>query len=670
VNRSEKTQKALRPIGLLSRTEWSIDPFDPPCHNARVRTLAWLVLLLGTAAQVSAKEAFGLHEPGLEAVVDYSRYGEFSGIGTSRFKYYIRDREGLARAVGEGIYPNVTGLLKDPSFQKMQYEKKLQGSEWDFVNSSNLHANFFKWASTHDQPAGLKQFYVAMMLEQAGLLTHAIKAYYAAALHFPKATGSTSWKTPWYVGPAALDRVAFLTRKHPELGMRLEGGRIRIRNRFDDDPHNDSFEIDPGKIVAASRSSKPKDRENVSALSIRRQIGKGKVRLTQYENGHWQLIVNQRPFMIRGITYSASPIGSSPDNGTLVVHKDWMVTDQNKNGKIDGPYDAWVGKYKNGNLIRKGKPVGDLHLLSEMGVNTIRLYHHAFNKKLLQDAYATYRIRFIMGDLLGAYTIGSDAEWSAGTDYRDATQRERMLKSVRQMVEEYKDEPSILFWVLGNENNYGNANNCRQFPDAYYAFVNEAARLIKSIDANHPVALSNGDLQFIDKAARLCPDVDIFGSNAYRGPHGMGNSFWQDAGDEWGKPVLVSEFGCPAYHRTESPAQAEALQAEYLRQNWEDIEWNMAGAPGQGNSVGGVLFEWMDEWWKAGAPPTFDPSAHDKSGQFAGPFPDGWSYEEWYGIVGQGSGQHSPFERDLRKAYFLFKNELWNSEELGKRGKS
>jgi beta-glucuronidase len=312
--------------------------------------------------------------------------------------------------------------------------------------------------------------------------------------------------------------------------------------------------------------------------------------------------------------------------------------------------------------------VGDFELLKEMGVNTLRIYHHGYNKKLFQDLFQTYGIRVMMGDFLGAYTIGSDAEWAAGTDYRDKGQQERMLASVRQMVEEYKDEPYILFWVLGNENNYGNANNCREYPDVYYAFLNKAAKLIKSIDPEHPVALSNGDLLFIDKAAKLCPDVDIFGANTYRGPHGMGDSFWHDVQDEWGKPVLISEFGCPAYHRHKPESDAEAMQADYLRGNWDDIEWNLGGGPGVGNAIGGVIFEWMDEWWKAGAPPTFDPSVHSTSGQFAGPFPDGWSYEEWYGIVGQGDGKNSPYERELRKSYFLFKDDLWNPKEWAKRG--
>jgi len=628
----------------------------------------FLCALLLSGAPLAAEESFHLNDPGLESIVNYPKYGDFNGVGTSDYHYYIKDREGLSRAVGEGIYPNVTGLLKDPAFQKMQYEKKLEGNVWDFVTADDPQAGFYKWASNHDEQGGLKQFYAAMQLERAGLYEQAVKAYYAVVVNFPKVHANTSWKTPWYVGPTSLDSVAYLTRQHPELKMRLEGGRIRIRNRFDDDPRNDVFEINPGHIVSASEHPAPPERVNLNSLSIQRQLGHGPVHLTQYANGHWQLFVDKAPYVIRGITYSATPIGKTPDDGSWVVHRDWMLSDVNKNGKIDGPYDSWVGQYKDGKLIGKGPAVGDFRLLKEMGVNTIRLYHHGYNKALLKDLYQTYGIRVIMGDFFGAYTIGSDADWNTGTDYRDPEQQKRMLESVRQMVEEYKNEPYILFWVLGNENNYGNANNCREVPDVYYAFLNKAAQLIKSLDPNHPVALSNGDLLFIDKAAKLCPDVDIFGANSYRGSHGMGDSYWQDVQDEWAKPILISEFGCPAYHRHKSPQETEKLQAEYLRGNWDDIERNLGGGPGVGNAIGGVLFEWMDEWWKAGSPPTFDPAVHDTVGQFAGPFPDGWSYEEWYGIVSQGDGKNSPFERQLRQAYFVFKDELWNPREWKKRG--
>jgi beta-glucuronidase len=303
-----------------------------------------------------------------------------------------------------------------------------------------------------------------------------------------------------------------------------------------------------------------------------------------------------------------------------------------------------------------------------MGVNTIRLYHHGYNKELFRDLFKKQGIRLIIGDYLGAYTIGSGADWYAGTDYSNSDQQKKMLESVKQMVEEYKDEPYVVFWVLGNENNYGNANNSRQNPEAYYKFVNKAARLIKSIDPNHPVAICNGDLLFMDKVTKLCPDVDIYGANAYRGNHGFGDSFWRNLQEVWDKPAFISEFGCPAYHHRRTRAVAEQLQADYLRSNWVDIEYNVAGSPGAGNALGGVLFEWMDEWWKAGPPPQYDASIHDIVGQFGGPFPDGWSYEEWYGVVSQGDGKHSPFERQLRKSYYLFKDDLWNPEKLEQRG--
>ncbi|MBZ0165875.1 MAG: hypothetical protein K8I00_03640, partial [Candidatus Omnitrophica bacterium] len=65
-------------------------------------------------------------------------------------------------------------------------------------------------------------------------------------------------------------------------------------------------------------------------------------------------------------------------------------------------------------------------------------------------------------------------------------------------------------------------------------------------------------------------------------------------------------------------------------------------------------FEYLDEWWK-----NYEPFRHDRKSDTVGPFPGGYYYEEWFGLVGQGNGQHSPFLRQPRKAYYLYK-ELWN----------
>ncbi len=624
--------------------------------------------LLLASRYTAAEGSFVLHDAGSENVVDYEKYGVFTNTGTRKYRYLIRDREGLSRAAGEAIYPNVTALLKDPAFVQARYNTKLEGPVWNYVNTEETQLNFFKWASSHE-PLGIRQFYVGEMLERAGLITQAIKAYYACVVHDPKAIGSTFWKTPWYVGPTALDRVGYLTRTHPELGMALIGGRVKIQNRYDDNPNNDIFETDPGRLTHLTPELHRQFTRHVDVrgMNVKRKLGKGKVRLVQYANNHWQLLIDTSPYIVRAIAYSPTPLGRTPDNGTLNVHKDWMLADDNKNGIIDGPYESWVDKNDNNKQDADEKTIGDFQLMKDMGVNTVRLYHHGYSKTVLKDMYEKYGIRVIMGDYFGAYAIGSGADWYAGTDYSNPEQQKKMLESIREMVLEYKDEPYVVYWVLGNENNYGNANNSRQNPRAYYEFADRAAQLIKSLDPNHPVALCNGDVLFLDQAAKYCKHIDIYGANAYRGNHGFGDSFWKDMADEWGKPVFISEFGCPAYHHHRSEAEAEVMQADYLKSNWLDIEYNSVGSAGVGNAIGGVLFEWLDEWWKAGPPPQYDPTIHDIVGQFGGPFPDGWSYEEWYGVASQGDGKNTPFLRHLRKAYFLFRDELWNTQKIAER---
>ena len=96
-------------------------------------------------------------------------------------------------------------------------------------------------------------------------------------------------------------------------------------------------------------------------------------------------------------------------------------------------------------------------------------------------------------------------------------------------------------------------------------------------------------------------------------------------------------------------------QAKYHQGEWEDILYNSAGyAEGAGNSIGGIVFEWLDEWWKA-----YEPNMHDTEGLYTGPFPGGWVYEEWFGIAGQGNGSKSPYLRELRESYYLYKR-MWN----------
>ena len=602
---------------------------------------------------IRPKTKITLHDPGKEFPVDYGKYGYFKGIGTNKYRYVAKDPEGLADSAGEGVYPNTSGITWDPRYREVKEEGRLEGNHWDFVNTDDLEANFYRWTQAAE-PMGVRMFYTAMALERSGLLEHAIKAYYSIVVHFPKAVGWTYFHTPWYIAQAAIDRIDFLLRHNPDLKAELRGTKVFVENGFDNDITNDKFFVNPGRLSKMNffdsiKKCLLKNRPVKTGMVIE-QMGDGRVDLVKYQNGHWQLRVEGKPYIVKGVAYDPNKIGQSPDDGTL---DDWMQADYNNNGRIDAPYDSWVDKNFNNIQDADEETIGDFELLKRMGCNAIRIYHRASNKKLLEDLYNNYGIMSIMGDLLGAYTVGSGASWYEGTDYENPEHRKNMMQSVRQMVEEFKDEPYVLFWMLGNENNYGVANNAKQKPGAYYAFVNEVAQMIKSIDRDHPVAVCSGDLFFLGKFAEFAPDVDIYGANAYRGRHGFGRSFWRNVSEVCDKPVIITEYGCPSYMQGRSREYVEEEQAEYLRYNWEDILYNSAGHKGIGNSIGGILFEWLDEWWKA-----YEPMLHDTTRNWSGPFPDGWNYEEWLGVAGQGDGKSSPFLRQLKKAYFVYQD-MW-----------
>ncbi|MDD5655356.1 MAG: glycoside hydrolase family 2 TIM barrel-domain containing protein, partial [Candidatus Omnitrophica bacterium] len=411
-----------------------------------------------------------LYDPGKEDIVDYAKYGKFHDPGTKDYKYEIIDQEGLSLAVGEGIYPNTTSVRWDPKYRQFLKEKRLEGDQWDFLHSPDLQAAFFKWA-TSPEPQAVRLFYTGLTLEKSGQIKQAIKAYYASVVHFPGGYGVTYWHTPWYIGQAAIAKIHYLLRRHPEIGYKLEGASIRIENGFDNIVANDIVIADPGIFVKANPLEAVNRNANVNK-TVKKTIGAGKVTLVQYENGGWQMMVDGKPFVVRAITYSPTKVGQSPDFKT---QGNWMEEDFNKNGRIDGPYDAFVDK--NGNNIQdKDEPaVGDFELMKQMGVNSIRLYHQPFkvNKELMRELYNTYGIRVIMGDFFGKYAIGSGASWNPGTDYTDEEQKKKMLESVTAMVNEYKDEPYILCWLLGNENVYGYACNADKEPDAFFKFANE-----------------------------------------------------------------------------------------------------------------------------------------------------------------------------------------------------
>jgi len=611
------------------------------------------------------KPAFKLKYPGQSIFLDYSQYGEFQNLGQTNYRFAIRNAEALKKAVGEGVYPN-TDVFRDPPYQKLNKQGLLGVSPWDYVHSTDYQKAFYLWTQAKEDP-GVKLFYIGKVLENAGLLSQAIKVYYSAIVYFPH---SAAWASDhsfvWYIAPTAISSIEHLCRDYPGLDCALQGASFEIQNGEDTDLSNDIIKVNPGKIIRKASQDKIKEMPRLDSLKIVETRGSGQVKLVKYANGHWQLLVDGKPYFVKGITYTPTEVGIGPDNDPNFADR-WMFRDKDHDGLIDAPYEAWVDNHA---IEHQHRPIGDFELLKEMGINTIRLYapNHPIdrydpkliNKPLLRDMYKRFGIKAIIGDYLGAYTLGSGASWDKGTDYTDPQQRARMKEVVRQKVLDLKDEPFVLMWVLGNENNLptdylgvnASRTNAASQPVAYAKFINELASMIHDLDPNHPVAVGNLELGLIDDYKKYAPAIDILGVNSYRGMEGFGALF-VDAQRRLDLPVLITEYGCDAYAEGKGPD--EDRQLKYLKGNLRDIIYNKPGGPGVGNVIGGMIFEYLDEWWKAPHDPEDQQSTlHQEMGQS----PDGYLHEEWYGIAGQGQGKNSPFQRHLRKAYYYFKDIL------------
>ncbi|PIP19658.1 MAG: hypothetical protein COT38_04615 [Candidatus Omnitrophica bacterium CG08_land_8_20_14_0_20_41_16] len=381
--------------------------------------------------------------------------------------------------------------------------------------------------------------------------------------------------------------------------------------------------------------------------------GRPKVFIKKLKNNHYQLIVEHKPYIIKGVCYNPIPISQN-------YEYDWW-SDPNKPWIVDGK------------------------LMKDMGINTIRLYQVDGDsdavKRVIRDLYKNYGIRTILGSWLGFWEYPCPF-------YGDKKFQNKVKKEVLEMVSLYKDEPGVLMWVLGNENNYSclgtvnpwSSDEIDKEPDPqkqkamrakiYYSFVNDLTREIHKIDSDHPVALGNGELVGLEFANKYARDVDLVACIIYRGKT-FGNLF-RSLKLTFDKPILVSEFGADCYDAY-LKKEDQNMQAFFLESQWRQIYENLAGnKDGAGNCLGGTIFEWTDEWWKHDQSNPDSWSVHDTTSNWS----NGSYYfdikaegnknmnEEWFGIVALSQDLEQGINKRVpRKAYYVVR-EFWKKPIL------
>jgi hypothetical protein len=355
-----------------------------------------------------------------------------------------------------------------------------------------------------------------------------------------------------------------------------------------------------------------------------------------------KLTVNGEDFMVNGMNWDYFPIG------TNYSYSLWNQPDDIIRAALDA----------------------EMSLLKNMGVNTIRVYT-GIQPRWITYIYENYGIYTMLNHSFGRYGLTLDGVWVGNTEYADPRTKKLLMEEVSEMANMYKGTPGLLLYLLGNENNYGLFWEGAETEDipiedrkstvratAMYKLFNEATVAMHGIDQSHPVAICNGDLLFLEIIQQECPDIDIFGTNMYRGVS-FGDAF-QRVADELNKPILFTEFGADAYNALEGTEDQQA-QAYYMLYNWKEIYENAAGLGKADNSLGGFTFQFSDGWWKFGQTKNLD--IHDTNASWANggydrDFMEGENNmnEEWFGICAKGqTSARGLYTLYPRAAYYALK---------------
>lgn len=313
----------------------------------------------------------------------------------------------------------------------------------------------------------------------------------------------------------------------------------------------------------------------------------------------------------------------------------------------------------------------EMSFLQFMGVNAIRVYT-GIQPKWIQYIYQNYGIYTMLNHSFGRYGLEIDVKWISKTDYADPKTQDVLITEVSKMASMYKDTPGLLLYLLGNENNYGlfwegaetedipiDTPGAEETARDLYKLFNKGILAMKEIDSSHPIAICNGDLQFLDIIEKECPEMDIFGSNIYRGAS-FGDAFHR-VKEVLNKPLLLTEFGSDAYNALEKKEDQQS-QAFYMLANWKEIYQNAAGLGKAGNSIGGFTFQFSDGWWKYRQ--TTNLSVHDNhaswsNGGYKSDYIEGSNNmnEEWFGVCAKGpTDENNRYQLYPRAAYYVLRN--------------
>jgi hypothetical protein len=263
-------------------------------------------------------------------------------------------------------------------------------------------------------------------------------------------------------------------------------------------------------------------------------------------------------FILVIFTFSSISLATSDTDPKPLVGKTSEVHINNRNGHYQ--------------LIVNGKPFyvkgaglefGNQEQLAFYGGNSFRTWQTDNG----QESGNRVLDRALQNGLFVTFGIDMASERS-GFNYDDPNAVAIQLQRIKSEVIEYKNHPALLMWAVGNELNLGSTN-----PKVWDA-VNQVAQMIHQLDPNHPVmtTLAGFDSELIDLLKSRAYSLDLIGIQLYADIANLQDklraSNWQGAYivTEWGSTghweVPLTNWGAPI--EDNSSQKATALAKRYI----------------------------------------------------------------------------------------------------------
>lgn len=208
-------------------------------------------------------------------------------------------------------------------------------------------------------------------------------------------------------------------------------------------------------------------------------------------------------------------------------------------------------------LYRAGEPYyikgaglefGDIASLAAQGGNSIRTWRtengRVPGREILDRAHE-HGLTVAMGIEV--------ARERHGFDYSDPVAVASQLERIKAEVLAHKDHPALLLWIIGNELNLHATN-----PKVWDA-VNDIAKMIHEVDANHPTmtALAGISPELIRDIQTRAPALDLLGIQMYADIINLPRRL-RDSG--WTGPYIVTEWGATGHWEVPKTAWGAPLE--------------------------------------------------------------------------------------------------------------